>query len=42
MSFDEILGPKSKQQKKNKNFNEIAVVFRFSSKPSMDGKNSLY
>ena len=35
MHFVEILGSKSKQQN-NKNFNEIALIFRYMSMPSRE------
>ena len=41
MHFGEILGSKSKQQS-SKNFNEIALIFRHSSMPSMERNGSLY
>ena len=41
MHFVEILGSKSKQQN-SKNFNEIALILRHSSMPSMERNDSLY
>ena len=41
MHFVEILGSKSTQQN-SKNFNEIALILRHPSMPSMERNDSLY
>ena len=41
MHFGEILGSKSKQQN-NKNFNEIALIFRHPPMSSTERNDSLY
>ena len=41
MYFVEILRSKSKQQN-NKNFNEVALIFRHPSMPSTERNDSLY
>ena len=41
MHFAEVLKSKPKQQN-NRNFNELALIFRHPSKPSMERYDSLY